>query len=534
MKKWKKKLMALLTMAIMVCAMLPTTAFAAWGDKFEPDQTVSIDGKENNVQTIVVVYHANYNSNYDYRTDDNDIKYVVNYTLEFTHWNPKTPVEYELFTAQELGFTADGYVQDADDPWTIDALYPETPDYVPEHSRNNYQSFDFKGGDHLAGVKGDSTTGEFWNNDGETAVHLYANWESEPKKDYPTLDKQIVNGDSANSTSVNAGDTVKFSLTSNVPADLWKCFDFEAGLGGNLNGETDGSGQTNLGTKFEGASYTLTFHDTMADQLSMNDGTMAVKIGDNRTLTSEDYTYTTETGDGCSFHVTLDLVDLYEDGTITDNDYAAQTPIVVTYDATLSSNATAGTYTNTSHVSWDKNIVDREDPTDEPENPTPQPDPDDSKESEEDEVEVDTYDIKLTKIDNANGALLAGATFKLEKQVDGGWVDLEKTQTTPVDNPETNDVNEAGIITWSGLEAGTYRLTEIEAPDNYVLIDTPVVVTVPDDADDSNIASITFRNGQVPATGGNGTMIFTIAGVVILGGAAVVLAVSHSRKKKRG
>lgn len=89
------------------------------------------------------------------------------------------------------------------------------------------------------------------------------------KPENPTVEKKV-NG--ADSTSTAAGETVKFTLTSNVPADLWECFDF--------SGDATVQFVSNSGKEIEGAKYTLTFHDTMDEKFALVEDSMTVKIGE--------------------------------------------------------------------------------------------------------------------------------------------------------------------------------------------------------------------------------------------------------------
>lgn len=136
-----------------------------------------------------------------------------------------------------------------------------------------------------------------------------------------------------------------------------------------------------------------------------------------------------------------------------------------------------------------------------------------------------TYKIQLTKTDKSTKALLSGATFKLEMLTD------EETDTWELVG-EQKTTGEDGIVSWDGLDEGTYRLTETDAPAGYIIDTRPVTVKLPADAGDTKTAAVSFTNGTVPHTGGSGTAVYTVAGLAILCCAAGVLLVS--RKKKSG
>ena len=149
-------------------------------------------------------------------------------------------------------------------------------------------------------------------------------------------------------------------------------------------------------------------------------------------------------------------------------------------------------------------------------------DPDDP--PEHDEVEVYTYKIQLTKTDKSTKALLSGAKFKLElyNEETRDWEQVGAEKTTGDD----------GVVFWDGLDEGTYRLTETDAPAGYIIDTRPVTVKLPADVGDTKTAAVSFTNGTVPHTGGSGTAVYTVAGLAILCCAAGVLLVS--RKKKSG
>ena len=222
-----------------------------------------------------------------------------------------------------------------------------------------------------------------------------------------------------------------------------------------------------------------------------NSENYVVKIGDTE-LTAEQYEVLTP-ADGCSFEISLDLAALYKDGVIADDDIEKATPITVTYDATLSAEAVAGEYENEAWVTA-------------PEWTT-----------EKDIVYVNTYAIDIFKYDQANNTGLAGAEFEL-KNSEGVVI---STVTSGQD----------GYAVIDGLDAGTYYLTEIKAPEGYVKSDTPLTIIIPKDADGENVVSVNFANSQIPHTGGTGTLMFTIGGAAIIATAGVLLLVSRKKRK---
>lgn len=310
--------------------------------------------------------------------------------------------------------------------------------------------------------------------------------QGKPKTDYPSLDKTIItpDGNKSDHDDVAAGDTVHFQLESNVPNDIINYM---------MPEEPDDPsivGTNTLVPVEERGSYPLTFHDDL-NQMFVNPTNFVVKIGDE--VLSEDlYTLRMTPGDSCDFEIALDLIKLYDMGYITDQNIEEATPITVEYDATLSTNATAGTYENTAWVTY---------PGDE---------------SEKDIVQVDTYALDIYKYDQANpDEGLAGAEFTLT-----GSDGTTYTATTGTD----------GHARIEGLDAGTYTLTETKAPEGYVKSDTPLTIEIPEDTS-ANVVSVQFANSEIPHTGGMGTTLFTIGGAAIIVGAGIVFVVTRKRKK---
>jgi len=374
----------------------------------------------------------------------------------------------------------DGWYQDtADNRWEAHA----------EDAEENYIEL-YEGFDEETGLQ--TVTG---------ALSLKAAHGLDPKDkvSYPGLDKQVGDNDEEmNDVDVDAaaGQKVNFQLTSNVPTDLTNYLNpedvYPPVIGNDDPGEAGAVEVENRG------EYVLTFHDQLNAMLT-NPENYVVKIG-NTTL-SEGYTLTnTGLEDGCSFEISLDLVALYEAGVITDDDIKKATPITVTYDATLSKEAEAGTYENTAWVTA--------------------PDWTTSK----DIVSVNTYAIDIFKYDQADPEKgLAGAEFELyQKDTEGNVIEGSKVTLTS---------GEDGKILVDGLDAGTYYLKEIKAPEGYVCSSAELEIVIPESAGADNTVSVRFANSQIPHTGGSGTLMFTIGGAMLMATAGMLLVVSRKRRK---
>jgi LPXTG-motif cell wall-anchored protein len=161
-------------------------------------------------------------------------------------------------------------------------------------------------------------------------------------------------------------------------------------------------------------------------------------------------------------------------------------------------------------------------------------------------VTVFTYQLVLNKVDT-DGNPLTGAEFKLTKKLSNGST-KEITATKNTDGT---------VFTFTGLDDGIYQLDETTTPDGYntidqiifnidaehsVTADSPVLSDLKGEKDaDSkgNVAltnvngvltgNITNKKGNVlPTTGGMGTKIFTITGVILIL-ATLVLFVTKKR-----
>lgn len=146
------------------------------------------------------------------------------------------------------------------------------------------------------------------------------------------------------------------------------------------------------------------------------------------------------------------------------------------------------------------------------------------------------YELVVTKEDNQGGAL-EGATFELKR------TDITPNVTIPV----TVTTNK---FTFTNLPApGSYLLTETSAPEGFVGIE-PVIILIAADGSvtvtgnesqidqtdvNKNIIKLTVKNqrkGQLPTTGGQGTMqfIWTTIAFITLAGAVGAFYVYRNKK----
>ena len=94
-----------------------------------------------------------------------------------------------------------------------------------------------------------------------------------------------------------------------------------------------------------------------------------------------------------------------------------------------------------------------------------------------------------------------------------------------------------GKATFAGLEKGTYTLKETVAPNGYNLNTTEYTVTIGDNGTitsaqyDATLKGVKIGDTPVvmPATGGNGTMIFTIVGASLIACAGILFIILKKR-----
>ena len=289
-------------------------------------------------------------------------------------------------------------------------------------------------------------------------------------------------------------------------------------------------------------NYPITFTDDMCAGLSW-DGNAKIYYGASDTtgadikFSSGDSSYP----DGAKWtYTTVDL----KTKTLSASDV-----ITVKYSATLDSDAAINKAGNPNkyHVTFyrDPNNSTTPTPPTNPDEPTPPTPP--TGDTPDDTTVVFTYELVFNKTDGKDP--LKGADFRLEKNIGGTWTEVTAIHTgTGAKNPTKSAVTaDTTQFTFSGLDAGEYKLTETATPSGYNSID-PIEFTVTRTAEGNmvtNLAStgltmtptfnatdakleaeiINSEGIELPGTGGIGTTIFYIVGSLMVGGALVLFVV---------
>lgn len=339
------------------------------------------------------------------------------------------------------------------------------------------------------------------------------------KSDVPEFEKKVkdtndttgVTSDWQDSADYDIGDEIPFKLTGTV-ADNYD--DYKV--------------------------YYFAFHDKQEDGLTFNKDSVKVYVDGNQ-ITSG-YTVTTVADgltDGDTFDVTLS--DLKSIASV-----KAGSKITVEYTATLNDKAVLGNQgnVNTGKLEFSNNPNEEQGGSKKPE----------TGETPEDTVIVFTYKVVVDKVDKDKEPL-KGAEFTLTKTLSDG--------TTKTINVVKAD--EGTKFTFSGLDDGTYTLTETVTPDGYNTID-PITFTVTAEhkivwtsevrtavltdltgvtttgtsleftkdlgAGSLSAQIVNQKGSSLPSTGGIGTTIFYVAGSVLVLG-AVVLLITKKRMSVR-
>lgn len=290
--------------------------------------------------------------------------------------------------------------------------------------------------------------------------------EEDKKHNMPGMEK------TADKETAAPGDTVTFTLTSNVPDYLYKYIDLSTGTI---------------------APYEICFHDKM-DASLIYQSDLRIMVGGTE-LANDLYSVEENCSDGCSFHVLMNLTDIYSaGGYFTYADLIHSPAITLTYSAKVKDGTVHGILTNTAHVDYE------------------------GKSSSDAVTKTNVYGIQIDKVETGTDARLKGAEFAL-------YSDEDCTQFVASLVSDENGIAVAG-----GLKEGTYYLKETKAPSGYVRQTGSVRIELKDLQASENLYSYEFRNSRIPSAGGAGVMIFTVGGVLLIGAAFLLLFLSRRKK----
>lgn len=299
-------------------------------------------------------------------------------------------------------------------------------------------------------------------------------------EDGPTAPDKKADGADSNTASI--GSKVPYTVTGNLAR---------------YNGET------------KIVSYTFT--DTMSSGLTFNDD-VVLKVGGNALTKDTDYTYT-KNDNGFTIVLTTWTAEA-------GFKYAVDAAYEITYSANVNENAVIGTAGNTNSFELQYNN-----------NPSTKLD---------DTTTTKVFEFALNKVDNSSNAL-TGAKFTLKK----GDSTIEFTKNGNVytvcaaGTAGAVTTIEAGSVTIKGLGAGTYTLTETEAPAGYNMLAAPLTVVINADGtftlDGNSVTEVKVVNStgsELPSTGGIGTTIFYVVGGLMVAVAIVLLVTKKKASSK--
>lgn len=172
-------------------------------------------------------------------------------------------------------------------------------------------------------------------------------------------------------------------------------------------------------------------------------------------------------------------------------------------------------------------------------NPYSDSDSDDNWTSKEDkETGVKTYGFNILKVANDENTALSGARFTITSEA--GVAMKFVSQGNGIYYYDVNgsltelEVASNGMLEVRGLVPGKYSVEETKAPDGYNKLQGKTDITVSKDGSVVTTKIVNKKGFQLPITGGLGTIVFTIAGaVLIIGGSATLIVINKKKKAKK-
>ena len=157
-------------------------------------------------------------------------------------------------------------------------------------------------------------------------------------------------------------------------------------------------------------------------------------------------------------------------------------------------------------------------------------------------ITINKYDENYGN-ENVTSKLLAGAEFSIAQngntiqfvhveEKDGKSI-YKKATEEEIANEDitkvTNIVAKDGVVVAKGLDDGTYQIVEEKAPAGYSVVEVPDTTIANGDNPAVTVNVSDTKLVQLPHTGGMGTYLFTIIGVVVMAGAAGAFFISRRK-----
>lgn len=461
--------------ALLAClAIVPTAAFA--DSAAFTSNSLTVDGL---VSGDTVTIYQVVETTYDGDTNVASNAFVANFGVDYDDWADAEGTS----EIQNYADTIAAYVNSHADEWGTGGHVM----YTATSTGNSVTFNDIAAGQYLVVVSNANDATRVYQTVIMSVIPTVDDGDFVPAESETTLkctdmdsdtdsvvDKKINGGDSTD--TVDANDTVTFTITSQIPYYT-----------------------SNLDSRM----YTLT--DTMSDGFVYTANSLSVSAGSTQLTEGTDYTVNFNQ-DGTLFVLSLTKSAL--------ETYANQT-LTISYEATIASGANTPSYgaaeTNAVTLVFSINSIDSETST------------------ATDTVYMTVYGITFKKVgEDETSTGLAGAEFEVQDA--GGNV------------VATAESDENGDVTITGALAADqqYTLVETVAPTGYDLMDD-MTFTIKSDVN-SGYSGYLYKINKgtvtdpvagfltdLPTTGGTGTIIMTAAGVVLIAGAAALIA--RSRKQ---
>ena len=411
--------------------------------------------------------------------------------------------------------TADDYAKTLTDA-NIEAQAKEIAKYLVEgnaHVGTATEIANLPAGYYLIQDKADSPSGTP-SSKTKFIIAVVGDTKVKVKSSVPSVEKKVQDiNDTSGTTLTNLQDSADYDIGDAVPYTITA---------------TIGDGIANY------SAYSFQFVDAMTAGLTLDQNSWDIKA--SGTSVKDLFELTSKAGTSGTTEWTWATKNLKSGTTISDG-----MKIVLTYKAVLNENAVIGAKGNPNEVKlnfdnnpnacgegkpsgttpWDKNIV----------------------------FTYKTVFNKVRPSGTSGSAPLTGADFKLEKKVNGKWVDVTELNSG-TKNPKKSGTSAGSVFEFIGLDDGDYKLTETKTPTGYNSID-PIEFTITAEHEiesaDSKLTSLTGTGDKgftmtlmsdsgtlsadvvnesgatLPSTGGIGTTIFYVLGAILVLGGGVLL-----------